>query len=251
MITLSVDPTSQSFAAGQALGALLVTAAAMAVIWFATRTWRRGPVPARAVEAEQAVSTALRRRNTIVGVLLAVAAAGLVRACSYEGQPPTAEAAPVVQERVIGAAPRVGVYRLLTGEEAAEYERVMTSGRTLSGKRWFYDGPGQGPMGAMLQINAVEWDAELAEEKRSDTMTQELRNFFAGARASDVAAFEAGPWGGQLSCGYIASNAGGRPIVCAWTDGGTSGSVVLTDERSLPGAAEVALQFRTTSEKRT
>ncbi|MFD7964320.1 hypothetical protein ACFV5J_26315 [Streptomyces zaomyceticus] len=251
MITLSVDPTSQSFADGQALGALLVTAAAMAVIWFATRTWRRGPVPTGAVEAEQAFSAALRRRNIVVGVLLTVAAAGLARACSYEGQPPTAEAAPVAQERVIAAAPRVGAYRLLTGEEAAEYERVMTSGRTPSGRRWFYDGPGQGPMGAILQINAVEWDAGLAEEKRSDTMTQELRNFFAGAKAAEVADFEAGPWGGQLSCGFIASNAGGRPIVCAWTDGGTSGSVVLADEKSLPEAAKVALQFRTTSEKRT
>ncbi|MFD3726721.1 hypothetical protein [Streptomyces sp. NPDC058671] len=250
MITLSVDPTSQSFAEGQALGALLVTAAAMAVIWFATRTWRRGPVPIGAVEPEQAFSTALRRRNIVVGVLLAVAAAGLVRACSYEGQPPTADAAPVAQERVIDAAPRVGAYRLLTDAEAAPYEQ-QTSGKAFQGKHWFYDGPGQGPMGAILQINAVEWDAELAEEKRSDTMTQELRNFFAGAKASEVTAFEAGPWGGQLSCGFIAPNAGGRPIVCAWTDGGTSGSVVLVDETSLPGAADVALQFRTTSEKRT
>ena len=29
------------------------------------------------------------------------------------------------------------------------------------GRRWFYDGPGEGPMGAVLQINAVEWDAGL------------------------------------------------------------------------------------------
>ncbi|WP_448317315.1 hypothetical protein [Streptomyces sp. CO7] len=251
MITLSVDPTSQSLAAGQALGTLLITAAAMAVIWFATRTWRRGPVPAGAVEPEpeQASSAAQRRYNIVVGVLLVVAAAGLARAYSYEGQPP-ADAAPVAQERVIDAAPRVGAYGLLTEEDAALYEQ-QTSGKTLQGKHWFYDGPGQGPIGAILQINAVEWDAELAEEKRSDTMTQQLRNFFAGAKASEVTAFEAGLWGGQLSCGFIAPNAGSRPIVCAWTDDGTSGSVVLVDETRLPRAAEVALQFRTASEKRT
>ncbi|MGW5421652.1 hypothetical protein [Streptomyces sp. NPDC003943] len=248
MITLSVDTTSQSFADGQALGALLVTAVAMAVIWFATRSWRRGPVPRSALEAERVFSTALRRRNIVVGILLAVAATGVVRAFSYEGQPPAAGAVPVAQERVIAAAPRVGAYQLLTGEEAATYEQV---GKKPRGKRWFYDGPGQGPVGAVLQINAVEWDAGLAEEKRSDTMTQELRNFFAGAGATEVTAFAAGPWGGQLSCGFVESKAGGRPVVCAWTDAGTSGSVMLGDERGLAEAAEVALQFRTASEKRT
>ncbi|MFF9015071.1 hypothetical protein ACF09C_19150 [Streptomyces sp. NPDC014870] len=266
MITLSVDTTSQSFADGQSLGALLVTAATMAVIWFATRTWRRGPVPTSAVDAERAGALAVRRGNIVRGALLAVAAAGLVRAVTYEGEPPAADAAPAVQEpatqapsvaagprepkRVIDAAPRVGAYRLLTGAEAAEYAELASGRRAPSGKRWFYDGPGEGPMGAVLQINAVEWDAGLAEKKRSDTTTQELRNFFVGARATEVTAFEAGPWGGQLSCGFMASNAG-RPIVCAWTDSDTSGHVMLADEKSLSEAAEVALRFRTTSEKRT
>ncbi|OKJ64040.1 hypothetical protein [Streptomyces sp. CB02261] len=266
MITLSVDPTSQGFAEGQALGTLLVTAVAMAVVWFTTRAWRRGPVPTSAVgDAERAVTLAIRRGNIIRGVLLAVAAAGLVRAVTYEGEPPAASAAPVVQEptavapsvaaapsapgRVIDAAPHVGAYRLLTGAEAAEYEQLM-SGKSASGKRWFYDGPGAGPMGAVLQINAVEWDEELAEAKRSDTMTQELRDFFAGARATEVTAFEAGPWGGRLSCGFLASSTG-RPVVCAWTDSGTWGNVLLADEKTLPEAAEAALRFRTISEKRT
>ncbi|MER5966204.1 hypothetical protein [Streptomyces sp. NPDC002057] len=251
MITLSIDPTSQSFAAGQAIGALLVTAVAMTVIWFATRAWRRGPVPARAVDAERAVSTAVRRHNIIVGVLLVVAAAGLVRACTYEGDPPTAEATPAVPERVIDAAPSVGAYRLLTGEEAAEFEQLGAGKNKPSGKRWFYDGPDERPVGAVLQINAAEWDAELAAEKHRDTMSQEMRNFFGGARATEVTAFEAGPWGGQLSCGHMAPTGGGQPIICAWTDAGTSGSVMFLEEESLPKAAEVTLQFRTLSEKRT
>lgn len=265
MITLSIDTNSQSYADGQWLGALLVTTIAMAVIWFATRTWRRGPVVTSAVDVERAGAVAVRRGNIVRGVLVAVAAVGLLRAFTLPGgEPPAAEAASVVREptaqapsdaakppvskRVIDPVEHVGAYRLLTGTEAAEYEQ-LTSGKAPSGKRWFYDGPGEGPVGAVLQVNAVEWDARLAEEKRSDTMTQELRNFFAGARATEVTNFEAGPWGGQLSCGVLPS--AGRPIVCAWTDSGTSGQVILADEKSLSEAVGIALQFRTSSEKRT
>ncbi|MEU9700096.1 hypothetical protein [Streptomyces sp. NPDC047981] len=265
MIMSSIDPDSQSFADGQAVGTLLVTAVAMVVIWFTTKAWRRGPVPTSAVAAEHVTALAMRRGNIVRGVLLAVAAVGLIRAFSFEGEPPAAEAAPAVQapavqtpsatagaseaKRVIDAAPRIGGYRLLSGAEAAEYER-KTSGKKPSGKRWFYDGPGEGPVGAVLQINAVEWDANLAEAKRSHTMTSEMRNVFAGARATEVTAFEAGPWGGQLSCGFLASTTG-RPILCAWADSGTSAQVLLADEKSLSKAAEVALQFRGGSEKRS
>ncbi|MFB7037540.1 MULTISPECIES: hypothetical protein [unclassified Streptomyces] len=150
----------------------------------------------------------------------------------------TAEAAEV--KRVIDAAPRVGGYRMLSGAEAAEYEQ-LASGRKPSGKRWFYDGPGESPVGAVLQINAVEWEAKPTEAKRSHTMTYEMRNVFAGARATEVTTFEAGPWGGRLSCGFVAS-ATGRPILCAWTDSGASAQVLPADEESLSPADEVALQ---------
>ncbi|WP_405497426.1 hypothetical protein [Streptomyces sp. NBC_00096] len=264
MITLSVDINSEAYATGQSLGVLLVTAVAMVSIWFATRAWRRGPVPAGAVEAEQASARSIRRNNLVRGALLVVAAAGLVRALSFEGEPPAAEAAPVSQspaakapadaagtpeaKRVVDAAPTVGAYRLLAGAEAAKYDEVA-SGKMPSGKHWFYDGPGEGPVGAILQINTVEWDTRLADEKRSNTMPQELRNFFAGARATEVTAFDAGPWGGKLSCGFLPAAA--HPIVCAWTDSGTYGSVILADEQGLPEAAEIARNFRTASEKRT
>ncbi|WP_327302267.1 hypothetical protein OG730_00910 [Streptomyces sp. NBC_01298] len=259
MITLSVDTTSQAYATGQSVGALLVTAVAVVCVWFATRAWRRGPVPTSAVEVERAGALAVRRSNIVRGALLVVAAAGLVQALSFEGEPSAAEAAPVSQapadaggsppaERVIDAAAEVGAYRLLTGAEAAEYAE-LTSGKAPSGKRWFYDGPGEGPVGAVLQINTVEWDARLAKEKRSDTMSQELRNFFAGARATEVTTFDAGSWGGKLSCGFLPN--AGHQIVCAWTDSGTSGSLLLADEQDLPKASEIARQFRTASEQRT
>ncbi|WP_158946332.1 hypothetical protein [Streptomyces griseus] len=259
MLMSSIDPDSQSFADGQTVGTLLATAIAVAVIWFATKSWRRGPVATSAVAAEQVTALALRRENIVRGVLLVVAALGLIRAFTYEGEPPAAEAAPAAQtpsgaaasseeERVIDAASRVGGYRLLSGAEADKYEQ-LTSEKKPSGRRWFYDGPGEGPVGAVLQINAIEWDADLAEAKRSHTMTHEMRNVFAGARASEVTAFEAGPWGGRLSCGFMES-ATGRPILCAWADAGTSAQVLLADEENLSEAAEIALQFRSGSEKR-
>ncbi|MGW9448748.1 hypothetical protein [Streptomyces sp. NPDC055632] len=111
---------------------------------------------------------------------------GLIRAFTYAGEPSAAEATPVIQapavqtpsataeaaevKRVIDAAPRIGGYRMLSGAEAAEYEQ-MASGKKPSGKRWFYDGPGESSVGAVLQINAVEWEAKPTEAKRSHTMT--------------------------------------------------------------------------------
>ncbi|MFB7784060.1 hypothetical protein ACFC1D_15300 [Streptomyces vinaceus] len=252
----SIDINSQAYANGQWFGVLFATAVALVVIWFSTRAWRRGPVGTDASDAERTGREAARRGNVVRGVLLAVAAIGLLRAFTLpEGEPPAAEASPTAQgstaqvhQRVIDPAAQVGSYRMLTSAEAAEFAQLMP-GKAPSGKRWFYDGPGEGPVGAVLQINAVEWNPRLAEEKRSDTMSQEFRNFFAGARATEVTGFEAGPWGGKLSCGFLPSS--GRQIVCAWTDSATFGSVVLADEKSLSDAAGTALQFRTASEKRT
>ncbi|MFE2877398.1 hypothetical protein ACFXG6_27305 [Streptomyces roseus] len=261
----SIDVNSHAYATGQWLGVLFATAIALVVIWFSTRTWRRGPVATSASDAERAGTEIVRRGNVVRGVLLAVAAIGLLRAFTLpEGEPSAAEAAPIVQgstaqapsdatqpqahPRVIDPAVQVGAYRMLAPAEAAEFAQLMP-GKAPSGKRWFYDGPGEGPVGAVLQINAVEWNPRLAEEKRSDTMSQEFRNFFAGARATEVTGYDAGPWAGKLSCGFLPSS--GRQVVCAWTDSATFGTVILADEKSLADAAGTALQFRTASEKRT
>ncbi|MEV4876170.1 hypothetical protein [Streptomyces cyaneofuscatus] len=264
MITSSVDPASRSFANGQALGMLFVIAVAMVAIWITTQSWRRGPVPTSAIDAEQASALAIRRDNIVRGVLLVTAAAGLIWVFTYRGYAPAPEAAPVDREpvasspsatagapevtRVIDAAPRVGEYRLLTDAEAAEYERLVPA-KPESGERWFYNGPGEGPVDALLQIRAVEGGAELDGAASSKAMSDDLGAFFAGARATEITAFEAGPWGGQLSCGFAQSD-GGRQIVCAWVDSTTRGHLGLMDEASLSRAGEIALQFRTASEKR-
>ncbi|MGW4218368.1 hypothetical protein ACWEJZ_15260 [Streptomyces bacillaris] len=264
MIMLSVDPAARSHADGQAVGQLLVLAVALVLVWVVTRTWRRGPAPDGPDDVERTTAVAVRRGNIVRGVLLAIAAAGLIGIFTGRGYQPAAEAAPTAQKpvaqspsattgppeikRVIEAAPSVGEYRLHTGEEAAEYERLVPE-KSQTGKQWFYDGPGEGPVGAWLQIDAVEWDARLSEITSPEAASGVLRDFFAGSKATEVTDFEAGPWGGRLSCGYVTVNSG-RQVACAWVDAATWGRLALMDEKSLSKAAEIALEFRTASEKR-
>ncbi|POG44203.1 hypothetical protein BV881_28110 [Streptomyces sp. ZL-24] len=264
MIMLSVDPVSRSYADGQAVGQLLGLAVLLVVVWVATQAWRRGPAPDGPDDVERTTAIAVRRGNIVRGALLFIAAAGLIGVFTGKGYQPAAEAAPSAQEpvaqspsaatgpaaikRVIDAAPRVGEYRLHTGAEAAEYER-LAPGKPGQGKRWFYDGPGKGSVDALLQINATEWDASLPATSSPEAMWDELLELFAGAGASQVTDFEAGPWGGQLGCGFVTTD-GGRQILCAWIDSDTRGQLGLLDEGGLPRAAKIALEFRTASEKR-
>ncbi|WP_306325264.1 hypothetical protein [Streptomyces venezuelae] len=276
MITLAVDPSSEAYAQGQAIGSLLVALLAAALVWRFTRSWRHeAPAPApRAAAApmslaEAAVADAAgadgatdgswararRRRTIVLGVVVLIVALGLAKALSYEGQPPAArsgagstvaaEAAAnpgqTAPARVVEGPARVGAYRILTGDDPFEGKKRP------SGKQWFYDGDGDGARDLMLGVNTVAWDPSLLAEKRNDTLDQELRNFFAGAKAEDVTAFDAGPWGGKLSCGTLVAS-GAR--LCAWTDAETFGSVLVGGGGDLAGAAKTALAFRTASEKR-
>lgn len=76
-----------------------------------------------------------------------------------------------------------------------------------------------------------------------------MSDFFAGSKATEVTAFEAGPWGGRLSCGFVTVDSG-RQVMCAWIDSATWGRLALMDEKSLSKAAKIALEFRSASEKR-
>ncbi|NEC68857.1 hypothetical protein [Streptomyces sp. SID9727] len=59
----------------------------------------------------------------------------------------------------------------------------------------------------ILYIDTTQWSQKLAAEKRRDSITQELRNFFAGARSSDSAKYPAGPLGSRLACGHCENKA--------------------------------------------
>ncbi|WP_369146715.1 hypothetical protein [Streptomyces sp. R44] len=274
MIILAVDTSSEAYAQGQAIGALLVALLAAALVWRFTRSWRHetpgpraaaSPLPlAEAAVADARVTDggtdgswarARRRRTIVLGVVALIVALGVTKALSYEGQPPaarsgagSAEAAlasakpgETVRARVVEGPARVGEYRILTGDDPLKGKKKP------SGKLWYYDRNGDGAPDLMLGINAVEWDPSLLAEKQKDTLDQELRNFFAGAKAEDVTAFDAGPWGGKLSCGTLAASG---TTLCAWTDAETFGSVLAGGGGDLAGAAKTALAFRTASEKR-
>ncbi|MFF8379064.1 hypothetical protein ACF07V_23375 [Streptomyces sp. NPDC015661] len=277
MITLAfVDTSSEGYATGEAIGALLGALLAAALVWRLTRSWRHetpgrsaaaAPLPlAEAAVADARVTDggadgswarARRRRLIVLAVVAAIVALGVTQALSYQGQPSAAESGAgsteaaltsakpgeTIPSRVIEGPARVGGYRLLTGADPFKGKKKP------NGKQWYYDRDGDGALDLMLGIDAVEWNPTLAAEKQTDTLDQELRNFFAGARAEDVTAFDAGPWGGKLSCGTLAA-AEGRPALCAWTDAETFGSVLVGGDGDLAEAAKTALAFRTAAEKR-
>ncbi|MFE7512163.1 hypothetical protein ACFU8I_13230 [Streptomyces sp. NPDC057540] len=275
MITLAVDPSSEAFAQGQAIGTLLVAVMAAALVWRLTRSWRRGaphvsaaaaPLPlaeaavadARTVDggADGSWARARRRQWIALGAVAAIVAVGVTKALSYEGQPPaarsgtgsravqvTAEPGETVPARAIEGPAQVGGYRILAGADP------LKGRKKPPGRQWFYDRDGDGAPDLMFGVDAVEWDPSLGAQKQGRTLDQELRDFFAGAKAQDVTPFDAGPWGGKLSCGFLGASAQ-RQTVCAWTDAQTFGSVLFAGDGDLAEAARTTLAFRTAAEKR-
>ncbi|MEV3990353.1 hypothetical protein AB0J57_15740 [Streptomyces sp. NPDC049837] len=248
MFSLSVDTTSESYATGQSFGALLVTAGAMALVWRLTAAWRR----AESTEASgvSGASRAGRRRNVVLGVLALIAAGGFAKAITvYDPEPRAAETGRRTVDdgtpawaaedrpappRTVAAPAKVGDYRLM---EVADPEPAK------SGKRWFYGKDRGGVADVVLYANTVGWDPGLAEEKRRKSITQEFRDFFAGAKALQPSAFEPGPLGGRLSCAHLDRH-GTEPALCAWSDATTFGAVLVREPTSLTAAADTARAFR-------
>ncbi|MFD3553439.1 hypothetical protein ACFWWA_15150 [Streptomyces goshikiensis] len=80
-------------------------------------------------------------------------------------------------------------------------------------------------------------------EKAAKSISQEFRDFFAGAKAHDVTAFDAGSHGGGPSCGLTRGPASDQ-AVCAWSDATTFGAVRLIHETNLTKAAQTTLALR-------
>lgn len=91
MIMLSVDTTSQSYAAGQVVGVSLAAAVAIVLVWRLTTAWRN-PSPSSAAEAAALRGVRAKRRALIVAVMVLIAAAAAVKATtSYHPEPPAAQ----------------------------------------------------------------------------------------------------------------------------------------------------------------
>ncbi|MEV6550962.1 hypothetical protein AB0M57_19960 [Streptomyces sp. NPDC051597] len=254
MTLLSVDQTSKSYAAGQVMGVVLVTAAVMFLVWKLSASWRGADARREGVDGRPSVPAG-RRRAVVVAVIAVVAAVGTVIAAgnyhpearaaqTRSGATATgAEGAPA--SRVVTAPREVAGYRLLTGDEA---ERAgAAQGTSHAGKRWYYGKGSDVSVHAVLFVNTVEWDSELGAEKRRYSITREFRNFFAGAKARDVASFDAGPLGGRLSCGFR-DGLTGEIVICAWSDASTLGALTLTDVTELSEAARKTTAFREAAE---
>ncbi|MBT2454897.1 hypothetical protein [Streptomyces sp. ISL-86] len=93
-------------------------------------------------------------------------------------------------------------------------------------------------------LRTTEGDDRLKAEKASTSISQEFRNFFAGAKARDTTSFDAGPYGGGLSCGLTTGPAGDQ-AVCAWSDATTFAAISLLRPTTIADAATTTLALRT------
>ncbi|MET9463972.1 hypothetical protein ABZY44_03940 [Streptomyces sp. NPDC006544] len=261
MIYLSIDSTSEAYEAGRALGFLLGPAVLMLVLWFATASWRRVSAlpPGEAADGPTA-ALRVRRRRTVL-IILGLLGAGAVvsavlryapepRAAETAGAasgPMEADAAPTGPRTITPPAALDG-YRLMTEKETASY-REVEAGRLPCGRTWYYDRDDDGRADGILHIDTTQWSQKLAEEKRRDSITQEFRNFFAGARSSDSAEYPSGPLGGRLACGHYENNP--AMSMCAWSDASTLGTFAQNGVGELSEAARTTLDFRNASDQRT
>ncbi|MEU8841547.1 hypothetical protein AB0D97_20835 [Streptomyces roseus] len=256
MIVASVDTTSQSYALGQVVGVLSVAVVAIVLLWRLTRSWRAPSTPVDG-DRDGAMREASKRRLLTIGVTVLIAAvAGAKAAASYHPEPRASETSATVADShgqgAQTAAARSAVlpdsfsgYQLMTGDAGQRAETAVLAGRKMpeGSKLGFYDKDGDGYLDLFVTVSSVEWSPKVRKEKADKSITQEFRDFFAGAKARDVTPFEPGPYGGGLSCGRSPSP-GGDQAVCAWSDATTFGGVRTAAQTTLNDAAGLTLALR-------
>ncbi|MET9959932.1 hypothetical protein ABZ128_12860 [Streptomyces sp. NPDC006326] len=261
MIVASVDPTSQSYAAGQVVGVLSVAVVAIVLLWRLTRSWR---APSTAVGGDPAstLREERKRRLLIIGVTVLIAVgAGLKAAASYNPEPRASETvatAPVQQgtgapagtRRSVVLPPGFAGYQLMTGEAAERTEAAVLAARKMPEglKTGFYDKDGDENLDLFVFVRSAEWDPKILQEKANESIAQEFRNFFAGSKARNVTRFDPGPYGGGLSCG-LAQGPDGDQAVCAWSDATTFAGVRMVHQTTLNEAAQATLALRNAAMK--
>ncbi|MBT2459999.1 hypothetical protein [Streptomyces sp. ISL-86] len=259
MIVAYVDTTSQSFAIGQVVGVLTLPLIAIVLLWRLTRSWRAPSTPAGGDPA--ATLREERRRCLIIVGLTALIAvgAGVQAVASYNPEPRASETvatSPVSDGQGGQAGPSRAVvlpdsfadFRLLTGEAAEQTEAALFAGRKRpEGMKFgYYDKDGDENLDLLVAVRSAEWDPKVRAEKATDSISQEFRNYFAGAKAHDVTRFEPGPYGGGLACG-LSQGPDGDQAVCAWSDATTFGAVRIVQPTTLADAAKTTLTLRNTA----
>lgn len=248
MIVASVDPTSQAFAVGEVIGVMSAAVIAIGALWWLTRSWRTQATPPGSHPA-QAVREKRKRTWFIAGVSACILAAASVKAAvSYHPEPRAIEAraADGTEESLVIVLPELfDRFRLLKGEDARRAETEVLAGRKLphSTRTGYYDQDADGSYDLFVLVNSATWDPKVAESKATKSIEQEFRNYFAGAKARDVARFDAGQHGGGLACGFVAGRDGDQ-VLCAWSDAANLVGVRLARETDRATAARTTLALR-------
>ncbi|MEU3778458.1 hypothetical protein AB0F11_35710 [Streptomyces sp. NPDC032472] len=254
MIVASVDTNSPEYAFGQVVGIVGVALVAIVVVWRQTRDWRAPHTPPGGDPADT-LREARKRHLIIVGASLLIFVAACAKAAiSYDYEPPASETrAPAAAWGGSEASePRTGAlpnsfqdFRRMTGEAAERAEAEVVAGRKMpEGLRTgYYDRDGDGSFDLVVAVRSAEWDPTVRQEKANKSIAQEFRNAFAGAKAHDVTSFDAGQYGGGLSCGLVVGPDGDQAM-CAWSDASTFAIVRQVRETDLAAAARTTLALR-------
>ncbi|MFF8271411.1 hypothetical protein ACF059_29070 [Streptomyces sp. NPDC016562] len=248
MIVASIDPTSQSFAVGEVIGYMTAAALGIGALWWLTRSWRAESTPASSDPAQAARG---RRKRTwfIAGVSVFIAAVASVKAATANDPEPRAVealAADGTEEYAVIVLPELfDRFRLLTGEDATRAETETLAGRDLphSIRTGYYDQDADSSYDLFVLVTSAAWDPKVAESKASKSISQEFRNYFAGAKARDVTRFDPGKHGGGLACGHV-TGPGGDQTMCAWSDAANLVGVRHVHETDLATAARTTLALR-------
>ncbi|MQY14222.1 hypothetical protein SRB5_43840 [Streptomyces sp. RB5] len=254
MIVLGVDRTSQSYAFGQVAGTALLAAVGIALLWFLTRRWRKGPHAEGPDELAAAERVRAQRRRVAVLATVAILVLAVTRAVfqysSVEEDTPAAGST----VRYAVEPPRTVRGYTVTGDEdgvlfaADEGGDVFDDEGTGYGRYWLLKHDGI-PAGVLRASVKYDWSPELTEERRWDPPEQSLRNWFDQEDARDIHWFDPGPLGGALVCGHLDVGKGGVVSTCGWLDAYTDGYLGLADVLDLDTVADITRDLRAATEK--
>jgi hypothetical protein len=243
-------PRTEAFMAGEALAVAIVSSLLVGVIAFVSRSrwpgWRY-PVAVGALGACVAVPTLLPHGSVVDGHATAAAAAPAPTAGQAPGT--TADPTPAPVRRTATAPAAVGSWT--RDDSPAARARVQQAQDQYAGRLADTGGTAElalyrkGARQAVLVLVTTQPGSELDDETEDpeQTVVDEL----GGAGVDDHAMADPGALGGALACGP--STKDHRLYLCAWSELGLTGTLLLLDAHTTPAdAAQLTRDFRAGSE---
>ncbi|MEY9871899.1 hypothetical protein ABH931_001372 [Streptacidiphilus sp. MAP12-33] len=251
---LAIDTQSDAYHAGQMAAPILMGAVALAVLWAATRNWRR-PQPERIpedIEEATQLGRARTRKVALASLAIVVGAIGLdvVQDIASGGQ--YGSAASKGPDTVTITAPAsLDDYQLMTGTTADQL-RTQLQGKVsgdLSPQHVlnFYSGAGAPTRPVLIVVTDTSAvDSRLAADLDAHSADNLNADFMAGGQVSRPQVFPLGTDGnGEMQCGQNTEE-----TICQWTDAGSQGVLVtaLNNGISVQDLATLTARFRTAAE---